>query len=453
MLPMSARRLAAACQGEILSVGSQPEFSRLSTDTRSLKKGDVYVALKGANFDGERFFEKALRAGAAALIGRRPPRARGAAAIRVDEGLRALQDLAADQRRCFSGTVAAITGSNGKTGVKECLAHLLGADVLATPGNWNNQVGLPLTLLSLEPRHQAAVLELGMNHYGELRLLGSICRPDIAIELNVGDAHIEFFKSRQGVARAKEELLQSMGSGGIAVLNGDDPLVRDMGKRFKGRKIFFGTGKASDLRMESIEDRGAQGLKARFRFEGRTQALQLPMGGRTRIYQALAAVAAGLAAGRSLKSLAGRLGSFKPLSKGRQQIESYGGASFILDTYNASPQSMQAGLELLALSAPRGRRLAFLGDMLELGNQAAGFHRELGRMARRAGLRALGALGPNARHVLDGFGGPGAAFKKSDAAQAAQWLQNNLRAGDWVLLKGSRGMAVERVFTELKQKG
>ena len=453
MFPFSARRLAQGLGGELIAEGSEASYANLVTDSRKVKKGDIYLALKGERFNGEAFFEKAAKAGAAALVGRKPPRIRGCAAIRVPDGLLALQALARDQRRLFEGPVIAITGSNGKTGVKECLAHLLGEGTLATQGNFNNHIGLPLTLLRLQPGHRAAVLELGMNHYGELALLGKISRPDVALELNVGDAHIGFFKDRAGVAKAKEELLEAMGSSGIAVLNGDDPLVAAMGRRFRGRQIRFGTGKGNDLRLSRIQDRGASGLKADLSWQGRALPLRLPMGGKARRYQALAALGGALAAGRELKGLLPRLGSFRPQSQGRLQLERLGGVSFILDTYNASPQSMDAALEFLELSAPRGRRLAILGDMLELGAAAGNFQRALGRRARKAGLRVLGALGPRASATLEGFGGAGAAFQEEDAAGAAAFLKANLKAGDWVLLKGSRGMAVERVFAGLKEKG
>jgi UDP-N-acetylmuramoyl-tripeptide--D-alanyl-D-alanine ligase len=429
MYPMSAQRLAAALGGKLLSSGNGKDLESLGTDTRKLKPGQAYLALKGSNFDGEKFYRQALKAGAKALIGKRPPKAKGVASIQVADSLKALQNLAAFQRRLFEGPVIAISGSNGKTGAKECLAWLLGGPekVLSTQGNWNNHIGLPLTLLQARPGQKYAVLELGMNHAGELRLLAEICRPDIAVMLNVGDAHLEFFKNRAGVAKAKEELVQGLGSSGIAVLNGDDPLVRAMGQRFKGRKIYFGVAKSNDVRGD---------------------AAALKQGGRVQLYRTLASVAAGLAAGKKLEALLSRLPSFKPSAKGRQEHKKILGADFILDMYNASPQSMAAGLELLA-AAPKGKRVAVLGEMLELGSGAAAFHREAGRQAKKAGLRALAAVGPHASEILKGFGGDGAAFKKDQAPEAAQWLKSRLAKGDTVLVKGSRGMRLERVVQAL----
>lgn len=430
---MSAQRLAEGLGGRLLAEGRKNcGFTRVSTDSRTLKRGDIYLALKGERFDGEKFFKAALRAGASALVGRRFPKTKQAALIQVGDSLKALQSLAADQRRIFQGPVIAITGSNGKTSAKECLAWLLGGpeQTLATPGNWNNHVGLPLTLLGATRKHRAAVLELGMNHFGEIRRLTEICRPDIALVLNVGDAHLEFFKTRAGVARAKEELLQGMNTSGIAVLNGDDPLVRAMGRRFKGRVLYFGCGAGCDLQADKIL------LKA---------------GGRVRLYQALAALAGGLAAGRDMDTLLERLRSFKPLAKHRQQRKRLNGANFIFDMYNASPQSMTAALEFLKASAPEGKRLAVLGDMLELGPKSASFHWQAGREAKAAGVRFLAAVGPHAKEALLGFGGEGKVFKKEEPDQVAAWLRSRLMPEDWVLVKGSRGMELEKVVEALKR--
>jgi UDP-N-acetylmuramoyl-tripeptide--D-alanyl-D-alanine ligase len=432
---MSAQRLAKGLNGRLLAQGPESHvYRRVSTDSRTLQPGDVYVALKGERFDGEKFFKAALARGAGALVGRRLPKARRVALIETSDSLRSLQDLAADQRRIFQGPVIAITGSNGKTSAKECLAWLLGgpSKVLATPGNWNNHIGVPLTLLGALPGQQAAVLELGMNHFGEIKRLTEICRPDIAVVLNVGDAHLEFFKTRLRVAKAKEELLQGMRGSGIAVLNGDDPLVRAMGRRFKGRVLYFGIGPGCDVRATQ----GGDILKS---------------GGRVRLYQALAALAAGLAAGFSMESLLERLRSFRPQAKNRQQLERLKGANFILDMYNASPQSMAAALEHLKASAPKGRALAVLGEMLELGPKSAGFHWQAGRAAKAAGLRALAAVGPHAKQLLLGFGGEGKAFHKEEAVQAAAWLRSRLKPEDWILVKGSRGMKLERVVEALKR--
>jgi UDP-N-acetylmuramyl pentapeptide synthase len=225
-----------------------------------------------------------------------------------------------------------------------------------------------------------------------------------------------------------------------------------MGRRFRGRILSFGRAKDAGLRAVAVEDRGALGLKARVTWEGRGGSFRLPQGGRARLYQALAALAGSLAAGGDWKALLARLDGFRMASRGRQQLEAWKGAHVLLDTYNASPQSMDAALELLETSAAPGKRVAALGDMLELGRASARLHRELGRRAARAGLKALAAMGPQAPELLKGFGrGEARAFGRNEAAEAARWLAGRVRPGDWVLMKGSRGMAVERIFQAMKE--
>jgi UDP-N-acetylmuramoyl-tripeptide--D-alanyl-D-alanine ligase len=421
------------------------------------------VALQGEQ-PGERYFSDALGAGARGLVGRsfgaavrREARRRGAWLFQAGDGLRALQALAADQRRLLGCPVAAITGSNGKTSTKDLLAWLLSDQgaVLATQGNFNNHIGVPLTLLRAVPGLRWAVLEAGMNHAGELRTLGRILRPDLALVLNVGDAHAGNFRDgRAGVAAAKAELVQSLGAGGIAVLNADDPRVLAMAPRHGGRSVLFGLSARAHLRLSRVRDHGARGLSAQAQWHApwggppRRMTLRLAQGGWARREQAAAALAAALCLGADPARLAARLAAWRPQGKLRLELKPLqGGRSHaILDAYNASPQSMQSGLDFLALSAPKGHRLGVLGSMLELGAGAPAQHRRLGRLARARGLRALAALGPHAGDLVSGFGKGARAFSRDQAEAAALWLGQGLRPGDWVLFKGSRGMAVERVY-------
>ena len=464
MLPLSGERLAQGCGALGYQAGKPQRFSAATHDTRGLEKGAVFFALQGEKAAGESFFDAALAKGAGALVGRRfspgqkrAAKRKGAWLIQVQDGLAALQTLAADQRRLFSGPVLAITGSNGKTGAKDLLAHLFSASApgLSTKGNFNNHIGLPLTLLGLQPEHRWMALELGMNHAGELTVLGRLAKPTLALELNVGDAHLGHFKRRSAVAAAKEELLSAMGPGGIAVLNGDDALVRAMGRRFKGRQALFGRSAGCHLRLSQVQDRGARGLSAQahwsaaFGSKRQTLNVRLRQGGRARWVQAAAGLASGLALGMDGPALAHGLSTWQPAAKMRQEVLPLRGGFAILDAYNASPQSMQAGLDFLAASAPKGKRLAVLGCMLELGEAAPALHRALGRQARAAGLRSLAALGGHADEIVQGFGGDAQAFKKEEATAAAAWLAGRLQKNDWTLFKGSRGLAVERVHQAL----
>lgn len=465
MLPLSGQRLAQGCGALGFQAGKPRLFTAAGHDTRTLERGAVFFALQGVKVAGEGFFGAALSAGTGALVGRtfspgvkRAAKRQGVWLIQVRDGLEALQTLAADQRRLFTGPVVAITGSNGKTGAKDLLSHLLSAQApgLSTKGNFNNHIGLPLTLLRLQPEHRWMALELGMNHAGELSALGRLARPTLAIELNVGDAHAGNFKNgRAGVAAAKEELLTAMGPTGIAVLNGDDELVRAMGRRFHGRQVRFGQRAGAELRLTGLVDHGARGLRARAHwsapFGGKPLNLDLRLrqGGKARWVQAAAGLASGLALGLDGHQLVKSLAAWQPMAKMRQEVLPLRGGYAILDAYNASPQSMQAGLEFLAASAPKGKRLAVLGCMLELGDAAPALHRQLGRQARQCGLRSVAALGDHAADIVKGFGGDAKAFKKEEAAAAATWLAERLQKNDWTLFKGSRGIAVERVHQAL----
>jgi UDP-N-acetylmuramoyl-tripeptide--D-alanyl-D-alanine ligase len=453
VLPFSPFRAQQGVGAGLVQAGRERIFTAAHSDSRALVPGAIFFALQGVRA-GESFFGEALKRKAGALVGRtfspairRAAKKQGAWLWQVKDGLKAMQALAADQRRLFHGPVIAVTGSNGKTGAKDLLAQLLGAEPgLATEGNFNNHVGLPLTLLRLRPEHRWMVLELGMNHAGELKALGAIAKPTHAIELNVGDAHLGYFKTRARVADAKEELLTAMGTGGTAILNGDDPLVAAMGRRFAGRQIRFGTKGTADFKLNRIQDKGARGLTAGAQWQGKKLRLSLRQGGKAGQVQAAAALATALSLGLKPAPLLKRLAAYKPAAKLRQQVTRFKQGWAVLDAYNASPQSMQAGLAFLAASAPKGKRLAVLGCMLELGSAAPKLHRELGRQARKAGVRAVAALGPHAKDIAGGFSGDAEAFSRDQAAEAAAWLAPRLKTGDWTLFKGSRGMAVERVY-------
>jgi UDP-N-acetylmuramoyl-tripeptide--D-alanyl-D-alanine ligase len=452
MFTMSAQRLAHGLGARVLQAGEEAAFTAVSTDTRELKAGSLFVALQGA-VAGERYFADALGAGARGLVGRRfdaavrrEAKRRGAWLFEVKDGLAALQALAADQRRLLACPVIGLTGSNGKTSTKDLLAWLLAGQgpVLATQGNFNNHIGLPLTLLRAVPGLRYAVLEAGMNHAGELRGLGRILRPDLALVLNVGDAHAgNFADGKEGVARAKAELVQSLSPAGIAVLNAGDPRVAAMAALHKGRTVLFGLGASAHLRLSSVRDLGARGLTAKASWSAplggkpATLRIRLAQGGWVRREQAAAALAAALSVGADPRALERRLAAWRPQAKLRLELRPLAAgpvkAKAILDAYNASPQSMAAGLDFLARSAPKGARLGVLGSMLELGAGAPALHRALGRQAKALGLRALAALGPSAGDLAHGFGTGAKAFRREEAEAAAAWLRGQLRAGDWVL--------------------
>jgi UDP-N-acetylmuramoyl-tripeptide--D-alanyl-D-alanine ligase len=458
-----AHGLGGRILGETRSV-----FTQVGIDSRSLPKGAAFVALRGERTDGHRYLDEALSRGAACLVLEKAPPSllakaakRGAGVVRVADGLKALQSLAADQRRCMAVPVAGITGSNGKTGTKDLLAHILGQSqsVLSTAGNLNNHAGLPLTLLTAKPGQRAAVLEMGMNHAGELSALAEIARPLIGVVTNVGRAHLGKFKDQAGLAHAKAELVQALPSEGIAVLNADDLRTLAMLRlRPAGRWITFGTGPVAQLRALSIQDQGALGLRARLELRhpllGSAHCgLRLQRGGLPALMNALAALSAALWMGSDLSQGAQALESAKPWGPLRLEIMPMARykATALLDCYNASPESMKAALDYLAKTCAAPRRVLVLGSMLELGEKASALHQEIGRAAAALGARFLIGLGPHGADLCRGFGLQSAALDKGEHAAAAGILKKTIKPGDWVLVKGSRGMQMEKVIAFMQQ--
>jgi UDP-N-acetylmuramoyl-tripeptide--D-alanyl-D-alanine ligase len=437
-------------------VAGDPEaiLSGVSIDSRSCARGQLFFAVVGPSHDGHAFLRGALDRGVAALVverGRALPDIADAAAIEVEDTTRALGALAAGHREGFQGPVVAITGSNGKTTTKEMCAAILSvrAPCHRTPGNLNNQYGLPLTLLGRDAADRALVVELGMNHRGEIAQLVEIAKPTVGVITNVGTAHIEFLGSREEIAREKGDIVAQLPAEGTAVLNADDPLVLAQRSRTRARVISFGISIDADVRggdIEWIDDRG-------YRFE-----IETPMGsgtvevqglGPTTVSNALAAAAAALAAGASVADVIKGLANHQGI-KGRLQRHALAdGITLIDDTYNANPQSMEAALHLLAEIKGEHRAAAILGDMGELGATAEAAHRELGRLAASLGIDFLIAVGSRsaliASAAVDAGMNPTHVCVASDHADASARACGWLREHDTVLVKGSRSMQMERV--------
>ena len=440
-----------ATGAELVSPGRGPKvLSGVSTDSRTFSAGNLFIALHGPRFDGHDFLERAFAQGAAgAIVDRWPLRSvRPEWGLwKVPDTLRALGDLARFHRNRFRPQIIAITGSTGKTTTKGMAAHLLSEkrNLLASPGTQNNQIGVPLTLLRLEAEHQAAVLELGTNQWGEIRRLTTLVQPTVGVITNIGPAHLEMFGDLQGVLRAKGELWEAMDPKGVLVLNADDPLLREAGRRLSQRVVWFGTDPAAQVRATRIV-LGQWGSRCRINdsFEMR---LSLP--GRHNLMNALAALAAGVALGEELASASSLLESAAPLP-GRLTQVVVSGFLVIDDTYNANPASLKAALEVLRTLECFGRRILAVGDMLELGKQAELLHAQAGQWAVDSGVDLLVAVGPLARRLLSaawehGFPrGHGWAF--DTAQEAGEFLLNEVRSGDAVLLKGSRGMRMEQIL-------
>lgn len=436
------------------------EIASVSTDSRALGRGALFVPLVGERFDGHAFAGRAAEAGAAACLwgrgrGEPPP---GLPRVDVEDTLRALGALARAWRDRCGARVVAVAGSNGKTTTKEMLAAALGAwlgedRVLKTRGNLNNEIGVPLTLFGLEERHEAAVIEMGMNHPGELARLARIGRPDFGVITNVGAEHMMSFAGLEEVARAECELLDAMPAGGAVAVNGDDALLVAEARRHAAPLVLFGLGEGCEVRAEGVESfaGGARGALVR----GAERApFEIAVHGLHNVYNAVAAAAGASLLGAPLADVARGLARFRP-EAGRSALREAGGVRILDDTYNANPDSMARALETVAaLARDRGGAAwAALGEMLELGERAAEFHEEVGRAAAEAGVKGLVVVGERAEDYARGARGAGlrevtVARSRKDAVEA---LSRRLRPGDWCLVKGSRGARMEEVVQGIER--
>ncbi len=417
-----------------------------SVDTRTQNPGDVFFALRGPNFDGHDFVAAALEKGAAAAIVERSTGKAGE--LVVSDSLAALQRLAAWARREWGGKVVGVTGSAGKTTTKDAIAHLLSVEVPVgkTVGNLNNHVGVPLSVLRLPDESRVAVLEMGMNHAGEIRDLAKIARPDIGVVTNVGFAHAESFDSIDGVAAAKRELIEALPPEGVAVLNADDPRVRRFSETHPGRAVTFGFSESASVRAEALEQ---QGGVMRFRVCGIDFETALP--GRHAVMNLLAGIAVAGVLGIEPAKLTAAVRSFSAGKMRGERLE-WNGVVIWNDCYNSNPEAARAMLDVLR-ETPAQRRIAVLGEMLELGRTSPQLHEQVGRYAVGRGIDFLIGVRGDARSMIDAAVGAGlpesAAIFFEDAGDAGAWVRQTARPGDAVLFKGSRGVKVERALERL----
>ncbi|MHB8899176.1 MAG: UDP-N-acetylmuramoyl-tripeptide--D-alanyl-D-alanine ligase [Thermoguttaceae bacterium] len=430
--------------------GNSP-IGPIVTDSRRVRPGDVFWGLAGTRWDGSDFAEEAFAQGAAGVVANKPVQApEGCWALVVDDTLRALHAWAAWHRERFRGAVIAVTGSVGKTTTRQMIHTVLSRRMRGTcsPQNYNNHVGVPLSMLAMEPDHDFVVLELGASAPGEIASLAALCRPTIGVITHVGDAHLGGFGSRQGIADAKSELLVALPAEGCAVL-GEDPWLKRLRIRSAAPTIMVGRGTDCDLiAKEVVLGQGALSYIVRdVRFE-------VPVWGRHHLTAALAAVAVGQQMGFTLDEIADALAAFVPLPM-RCEVMQIRGATIINDTYNASPTSMLAALDLLRDFDTRGRRIAVLGDMLELGEEAVAMHRQLGDQAvTRCGADLLIACGQYAPYVVAGARAAGIPASRSllcrQPEETLAHLGQAILPGDVVLVKGSRSLEMERIVQAMQ---
>jgi UDP-N-acetylmuramoyl-tripeptide--D-alanyl-D-alanine ligase len=424
-----------------------------SIDSRTIAPGELFFAVRGEQFDGHDFVAAAVERGAVAAVVSRarvatlPDAALAVPLLIAEDPLTALQALATHVRRIWGKRVVAVTGSAGKTTTKEAIAIALGEklNVLKSKGNLNNGFGLPMQLLRLESEHDIAVVEMGMNHLGEIAALARIAAPDWGVVTNVGTAHVENFSDGQaGIARAKFELVAALPATGVAFLNCDDAYVSQFGRDFNGRVVYFGAGPCADPQILSVTE-DVTGLHIRYRAGEEEGKLTLQLLGAHNALNAMAGLAVALEAGVDREAAAAALESLAAGDK-RGQVLEIAGASILNDSYNSNPEALRSMIRTLA-SRPATRRILVAGEMLELGAEGPALHADCGRAAAEAGLDLVVGVRGNARHLAAAActGGVASLFVP-EAEDAGRWMRTNLRPGDVVLVKGSRGVHLERAI-------
>ena len=448
MTPCTAREICAAVGGTLLQDSGAP-VTGVTTDSRAVQPGQLFIPLVGERFDGHAYISKALDGGAAGCLTAAAPETLlpGKLYIQVADTRLALKALASWYRNKFDLPVVQVTGSAGKTTTKEMIASVLSQryNTLRTEGNFNNDIGAPLTLLRLMPEHQAAVIETGMNHFGEIRYLGEMVRPDIAVITNVGDAHIENLgNTRQGILQAKCEIFENLTPEGVAVLNGDDELLNTV--TLPQTILRCGVDDGCGVRVTDIDDRGLEGVACTVTIEGEHYRLTTSAPGRYMIYPMAMAAAIGRRLGLTGEEIAAGVAAYTTVGSRMHLIRLPGERLVIDDCYNANPQSMAEGLRMLAAS-PARNRVAVLGDMGELGQLTAQAHRDMGALTRRLGLTAV-AVGEK-MHALTETDPQAQWFATVEEAMPA--IRQLFTPGTAVLVKASHAMHFERIVKELEK--
>ncbi|HHV98112.1 MAG TPA: UDP-N-acetylmuramoyl-tripeptide--D-alanyl-D-alanine ligase [Clostridiaceae bacterium] len=454
MQTLKCSEIMDAVGGTFLSGNSETVITGVSTDSRTISAGNLFIPIAGARFDGHDFIGQAFERGAAACLTHKEdiPDVSGTV-IKVSDTLRALGDLASFYRKKFNIPVVGITGSVGKTSTKEMVAAVLSQQyrVMKTEGNFNNEIGLPLTMFSLDKSHQCAVIEMGMSGFGEISRLSRISQPDIAIITNIGLSHIEKLGSRQNILKAKMEILDGLSRNGVVILNGDDQLLSGMRNLLPYKTIFYGLEDDADYQAFDIKTAGEQGTYFKIEINNKTYEVHIPVPGIHNVHNALAAIAAGIELKVPVEKIIKGIGEYTP-AKMRLNILSFNGIKIINDTYNASPQSMEAALGVLK-DIEGNRKIAVLGDMLEMGSWADKAHKDVGKFAFESGVELLITVGENGRNIARGALDSGMNPEKVHQCETNEEIVNLLEGlmtnGDVILVKGSRGMKMEEIVERL----
>jgi len=449
--------ISAATSGEVIGDGTL-ECEGVCTDTRKLEGKNIFVAISGPHFDGHDFIEGALKSGVSALvvsdISKLPD---GVSAVVVGDTIQALGDIAMWWRSRFDIPCVAITGSNGKSTTKEMTDAVLSplGKVLKTEGNFNNLIGLPLTIFKWDESHRVAVLEMGMNAQGEIKRLTEIARPNVGVITNINAAHLEKLHSIEAVASAKGELFDAMSSGGVAIVNDEDPWVKKVSEKYDGSRITFGMQNNSDVRFLNMESEGLDSVDMNLEAGGVEFSAHLDVPGVHNVMNALAAISIGMALGVQPSDAAGRLKNFHPMEMRFERVQLCNGVRVVNDSYNANPESMRMAFRTVGSAKRAGRFIAALGDMFELGSSSAKLHEGVGREAVENGAEKLYLVGEFAGDVARGALASGLNDDLivicDDVEGLKSGLEKDLTAGDVLLVKGSRGARMERVVEHMKR--
>ena len=458
------RELIEAVSGKIIQGDQDCLIKGISIDSRTLIPGDLFFAIIGPNFDGHNFIVEAFRKGAvgsvvckgASTLLQNEQIEKNKIIIEVKDTLSALQDWSKHYKDKFNTFNICVTGSNGKTTTKEIIAHILSQKfpLLKSSGNYNNEIGIPLTLLQLNKSHKLLVTEMGMRGLGEIKTLTNFIPPDLAVITNVGEAHIGLLGSKDNIFKAKSELLESLDKDGIAILNRDDLYFLKASKIVKDKKIYtFGIENRSDIMACNVKMESDKGMRFTLEVQnGKSREIYFPLLGRHNIYNALAAAAVAFALGIELDLIEKGLSSFKPLDLHMQLSNFYNGIKILNDSYNASPLAVKSALETLAEVAHTNRKVAILGDMLELGEKTDFYHREIGKEVAKLSIDILITVGPGGKIIAQSSKEEGMAeervfsFEKNEKINLSKKLLSLTKPGDYILLKGSREMKMEEIL-------
>lgn len=441
------KEIIEAVKGKCDSKKIDKVIQNVCTDSRKIKTDDLYIALIGEVFDGHDFVNLAIEKGAAAIIvSKNIDVLQDIPIIIVENTQQALWDLATYYRAIMAKPVIAITGSVGKTSTKDMVATTLGAklNIHKSQGNFNNHIGMPMTILGLEEEHDAIVVEMGMRGLGEISALTNIAKPNIGMITNIGISHIERLGSQENILKAKLEIIEGLDKEGLLILNANDAFLSKVNRDIHKRITYVGVGTPCDYMAYSVVDKGEEGVSFKIKLLEKEYAIHIPAVGKHNVYNALFAVACGMELGMQPEEIINGIQAYRS-EKMRLNIIEKDGIKFIDDCYNASPDSMKAGLQVLR-SIAKNRAIAVLGNMFELGDMASIAHYEVGKMCAELGIDFTAIIGENGRDVARGIGNEGYYFIFNSHEEIVNYLKDYLKSGDVVFIKGSRGMKMEQIF-------